>query len=305
MQKISAFDKLINQLYDELVAVLNALFLLIFTFPSLCDASLIESFKQAGYEEICDPKHSEETFLSLYARFDELIDFFQTNPSWAHKLYSAKERFIRSKEKAYYSTDFCGLYDDSKKEGKNQISFYYSTHFHELIGSHYPECNKILPIFRFLEACREIQKAYGPLFDQAAADLGLHGIFSSPYGHIPILFKVVKYLPAYRGSKPHYDGSVFSLFLHSTDNQSLLLSPYKPPFTVADFVSPLRQLCQKPDPHSVLLIPGAFLTEYFIYPTPHIVIQSSQTRYAAIAFAMRPNLVSQPIDYAPLPNFKD
>lgn len=273
----------------------------LFATQPLCSTPLIEQFKHAGYVEICDKKHGAEAFDFLYASFDELIEFLQTNPVWAQKLYSAKERFIRSKEKNYYSTDFFGFYDESERKERSQISFYYSTHFHEFISSRYPEFNQAPEIIRFFETCLKIQKSYGNLFDEATAELGLETIFSSKYESVPILFKVIKYLPSYIATRPHYDGTAFSLFLDSTDNQSLLLSPYKTSFMIDDFASPLGGF---PRERSILLIPGALLTEFSIYPTPHIVAQSGKIRHATIAFAMRPNYTPQKIQLSPLPSFK-
>lgn len=286
--------------------VRKAFFLLIFLFCAfqfLCATPLAEQFKRTGYVEICNEKHGAATFDSLYAHFDELIEFLQKNPVWAQKLYSAKERFIRSKERNYYSTDFFGFYDESKKEGRSQIAFYYSTHFHEFISAHYPEFTKVREIINFFKACLEIQKTYGNLFNEAAAELHLETIFSSKYNHPPILVKVIKYFPSYIATKPHYDGTAFSLFLDSTDNQSLLLSPYKSSFKVDDFSSPLRKFSRGHNQNSILLIPGVLLTEFSIYPTPHIVTQSGKVRYATIAFAMRPNYIPQKIEFSPLPNF--
>lgn len=277
---------------------------LLFAFQSICAMPLKEQFRQTGYLEICDEKHGKATFDALYAYFDELIEFLQTNPVWAQKLYSAKERFIRSEERNHYSTDFFGFYDESKREGRNQISFYYSTHYHEFICSRYPEFNQVPEIIRFFEACQEFQKPCGNLFYDTAAELGLEQIFSPQYGQIPILFKVIKYFPSYIGKKPHYDGSAFSLFLDSTDNQSLLLSAYKPSLTAEDFSVPQRNYFQSDDKKSTLLIPGTLLAEFFIYPTPHIVVQSGKIRYATIAFAMRSNYNSQKIEFFHLPNFK-
>lgn len=276
---------------------------LLFAFQSLCAIPLTEQFKQTGYLEICNQKHGTVTFDSLYTDFDELIEFLQTNPIWAQKLYSAKERFIRSKDRAYYSTDFFGFYDESTREGRSQISFYYSIHFHEFICSHYPEFNQVSEIIHFFEACREIQKPYEALFDDIANELGLETLFSSKYGHPPILFKVIKYFPNYIATKPHYDGTAFSLFLDSTDNQSLLLSSYKSSLTVNDFVSPPREFSRNYHQNSILLIPGVLLTEFSISPTPHIVTQNGKIRYATIAFAMRPHYVSEKTELFPLPNF--
>jgi hypothetical protein len=274
---------------------------LLFAVQSLCAIPLAEQFKQTGYLEIFDKEHGAATFDSLYACFDELIEFLQTNPVWAQKLYSAKERFIRSKDRNYYSTDFFGFYDESKREGRGQISFYYSIHFHEFMCSHYPEFNQIPQIIHFFQACLEIQKPYGNLFDQASAELGLETIFSCKGP--PILFKVIKYFPSYRATRPHYDGTAFSLFLDSTDNQSLLLSPYKSSFTVDDFYSPLRKFSREYNQNSILLIPGVLLTEFSIYPTPHIAAQSGKIRYATIAFAMRPNYRPEKNNFSPLPDF--
>ncbi|MDP1834411.1 MAG: hypothetical protein Q8K75_00650 [Chlamydiales bacterium] len=275
--------------------------LLLFAFQSVSAIPLTEQFQQAGYVEICNKTHGVETFDALYADFDELIEFLQTNPVWAKKLYIAKERFIRSKDRRYYSTDFFGFYDDSAREGRRQISFYYSTHFHEFIRTHYPEFSQVTEIIRFFETCFEIQKPCGALLEEVAAELGIEAIFSSNFGHPPILFKVVKYLPSYIATRPHYDGTAFSLFLNSTDNESLLLSPYKSSYTVDDFYSPPRECHQ----NSTLLIPGVLLTEFSIYPTPHIVVESGKIRFATVAFAMRPNFVPQKIEFSPLPSFKD
>ena len=272
---------------------------LLFVIQPLCATSLSEQFKQAGYVEIGNEKHTAATFDSLYASFDELIAFLQENPVWAHKLYSAKERFIRSKERNYYSTDFFGLYDESKIEGRSQISFYYSIHFHECMASHYPEFNRVPEITCFLNACLEIQELCRNIFDKAASELGIESVFSSEYSHPPVLFKVIKYFPSYTATRPHYDGSAFSLFLDSTDNQVLLLSPYKSSFTADDFFPPPREQGQ----NSILLIPGTHLTEFSIYPTPHIVTQSGKVRYAAVAFAMRPLYTSQKIEFSSLPRF--
>jgi len=281
------------------------LFFHLFAFQSLWPTSLSEQFKKIGYVEICNKEHGTTTFDSLYACFDELTEFFQTNPAWAQKLYIAKERFIRSKERNYYSTDFFGFYDESGRKERSQISFYYSIHFHEFICSHYPEFNEVPQIISFLEACLEIQKPYGTLFNDVATELGLDMVFSSQYGYPPILFKVIKYLPSYISTRPHYDGTAFSIFLDSTDNQSLLLSPYKSSFTVDDFSSPLRKFPRCHNQNTILLIPGILLAEFSIYPTPHIVTQNGRSRYATIAFAMRPNYTPQKIEFSPLPSFRN
>lgn len=267
------------------------LLIFFFAFQSLRAIPLEEQFKQTGYVEISN-KHETATFDSLYASFDELIEFLQRNPVWVQKLYAAKERFIRSKDRNLYSTDVFGFFDESERVGRSQISFYYSTHFHAFVCSHYPQFNKVPEIISFFEACDAIQKPCGNLFDEAADELGIETNFS-------ILFKVIKYLPSYTPTRPHYDGSAFSLFLDSTDNASLLLSPYKSSYTVEDFSSPLR------DQNSILIIPGVLLTEFSIFPTPHIVVQSSKIRYATIAFAMIPNYIAQKIELSPLPNFND
>lgn len=278
-------------------------FIFLFAIQSLC-AILSEKFKQDGYVEICNNRHGTDTFDALYAHFDVFIEFLQTNPVWAKKLYIAKERFIRSKEKHFYSTDFFGFYDESEREGRRQISFYYSIHFHQFICSQYPECAQVSEIITFLEACFEIEKAYGYLFNEAASELNLETLFYSNSGNPPILFKVVKYLPSYTDARPHYDGTAFSLFLDSTDNQSLLFSPYKSTLTVADFSSPLRECNRGLNQNSILLIPGVLLTEFSIYPTPHIVVKSGKIRYAAIVFAMRPNYTPQKNEFSSLPKFQ-
>jgi hypothetical protein len=285
--------------------ILSLPIFLLFAVQSLHSLPLAEQFKQVGYLEICDQNHGRATFDSLYAYFDTLIEFLQTNPIWAQKLYNAKERFIRSKDRNDYSTDIFGFYDESQRKGRDQVSFYYSIHFHKFVSSYYPEFNQVSEIIDFFQACLEIQKSYENLFNEAAIELGLETIFSSKCGHPPILFKVVKYLSSYTAQRPHYDGSVFSLFLDSTDNESLLLSPYKSSFTTSDFTPPLRK-CSKPyNQNSMLLIPGVSLTEFSIFPTPHMIAQSGKIRHAAIAFAMRPNHTFQKIPLSPLPNFKD
>ncbi|MBY0109769.1 MAG: hypothetical protein K2X90_01520 [Candidatus Babeliaceae bacterium] len=258
---------------------------------------LAEQLKIAGYLEICTNKNVGTIFDSLYASYDKFIEFLTINPSWAQKLYRAKERFIRSKVRNYYSTDFFGFYDESQRKGRNQISFYYSTHFHDFLCFHYPEFKSVPEIIHFLEICFEIQKPCGNLFQKAAAELGLENIFSCAYGQPPILLKVVKYFSSYNATKPHYDGTAFSLFLHSTDNQSLLFSPYKSLFSVDDFSSPFRSQ------DSILLIPGVHLIEFSIFPTPHIVLSAGKTRYATIAFAMRPDYVPQKYELPSLPHF--
>lgn len=242
-----------------------ALFLLFFSFTELLN--------QDGYVEICREQYS---FDPLYASFDECIQFLQHNPAWAQRLYSSKERFIRSKERALYSTDFFGYY-----ETKQQISFYYSTHFHETLTD--------LPveISQFLDRCQQLQQTYQQLCMDASKELGIE---TSP----ALLFKVIKYLPSYVGQKPHYDGSLFSLLLHSSDDRSLLLSPYKSSFTADDFFSPSR--------NCPLLIAGTQLREFSIYPTPHIVITSGNVRYSTVVFAMKPNAPALKNTFSPLDN---
>jgi hypothetical protein len=271
---------------------------------TLCTPPLAEQFKETGYVELCDTHHGTTSFDALYACFDEFVTFLQKNPVWAQKLYSAKERFIRSKHKNYYSTDFFGFYDESERKGRSQVSFYYSTHFHEFIGTRYPAFNQVPEIVRFFERCKEIQKPYGEVFAQAATQLGLDTIFSPTLNQPPILLKVVKYLPAYTITRPHYDGTAFSLFLDSSHNRSLLLSPYKSCFSVDDFSCPTRKFSRQDNQNSILLIPGTFLTEFSIYPTPHVVAQTGTVRYATVAFAMRPDYIQQQHALSALPNFK-
>lgn len=272
--------------------------LLFIGFPSLYAMPLAEQFKQTGYLEICDKKHETATFDSLYRSFDAFIAFLQTNPRWAQKLYSAKERFIRTKERNFYSTNFFGFYDESKRVGRNQISFYYSTHFHEFMSTHYPEFNEIPEIRHFFEACFTVQQPCGNVFEEAALELEIDSIFSSEYGQPPILLKVIKYFSDYKATNLHYDGTAFSLFLDSTDNKALLLSPYKSSFTKEDFRTPLRE-CSS----SILLIPGSLLIEFSIFPTPHMVDQSGKIRYATIAFAMRPHFIPEKYAFSLLPKY--
>jgi hypothetical protein len=271
---------------------------------SICTISLKEQLSQVGYVEICDKNHGSVTYDSLYVCFDELITFLQANPTWAQKLYIAKERFIRTEYRNYYSTDFFGFYDESERKGRNQIAFYYSVHFQDFIFSYYPEFKQIPQIVHFFESCRAIEQSSRNVCNEAAAQLHLENIFSLPYGHPPILLKVIKYLPSYNVSRPHYDGTAFSLFLDSTDNESLLLSPYKSEFTVENFFSPVRMFSRLDNQNSMLLIPGTCLTEFFLYPTPHIVAKSGKTRYSTIAFAMRPHYTSSKNSFSLLPDFK-
>ena len=159
----------------------------LFAFTAISAASLANQFAETGYLEICDKNHKTERFDFLYKDFEELILFLQTNPVWEKKLQIAKERFIRSKNKNYYSSNFFGFYDESKIEGRRTISFYYSIHFHEFIFSYFPELTKIPEIIHFFDACFEIQKPYESIFLESAAKLGLETIFSSKYGRPPIL----------------------------------------------------------------------------------------------------------------------
>lgn len=269
----------------------------IFLLQSLCSDSMQEQLKEKGYIEISDNINRTEAFDSLYASFDIFINFIQINPNWAHKLYVAKDRFIRSKERLLYSTDFFGLYDESKIEGRRQISFYYSIHLHQFICSYNKDFKEIPEIINFFNNCLNTQKMYNKIFDDTSEQLGIKNIFNSSFGNIPILFKVVKYLQSYVPSKPHYDGTAISFLLDSTDNKSLLLSPYKQSYTADDFTSPERKFSRT----SIILIPGTNLTEFYINPTPHVVIQSNKDRYATIAFAMRPNYTAQKNIFSALP----
>jgi len=286
----------------------KSLFIRIVLLLNFCSAygiALKEQLQQTGYVELCQDEPEPSKFNALYEDFDQLIEFLQTHPNWTQKLYQAKERFIRSKDRPIYSTDFFGFYDESLREQRRQISFYYCTHFHEFINSHYPEFKKIPEFTRFFETCRDIQKSPGALFTLAAAELGLENLFSLNGGQPPILFKVIKYLPSYVATRSHYDGTLFTLLLDSTEPQSLLLSPYKSSYTTDDFHSPIRQQARGDANSSFLLIPGTLLTEFSIYPTPHIVAQTGQIRYASIAFCMKPYGSTHKNNLSPLPNFKD
>jgi len=275
--------------------------LLLFIFQSLSAVPLLEQLKQEGYLEIREIIHENSAFDSLYDYFDECVAYLQKHPKWFQKLYIAKERFIRTQDRNNYSSDFFGLYDESEREERRQISFYYSIHFHEFICTHFPEFSQVSPINNFLEACREIHQPYVNVFIDVATKLDLDTIFL-PLNQPPVLLKVIKYLPSYVATRPHYDGTAFSLFVHGTDDRSLLFSPYKSSFSQHDFSFPIKGFS---DPKSLVIIPGALLTEFFIYPTPHIVAESGTTRYATIAFAMRPNYTPQKFEFPLLPNFKD
>ncbi len=266
--------------------------------------SLIEQLQQVGCVELCNDSHGSQSYDNLYQSFDQLIDFFQRNPKWAQKLYCAKERFIRSSDQALYGTDFCGWYDDSLVSGRHQISFYYSIHFHTFLSVQYPEIIKQPEIQNFLQQCFDIQKPCHDFFKAITMQLGIESIFSSTSFQVPILFKVVKYFQNYNVTKPHYDGTAFSLLLDSTHDESLFISGYKPILTEQDFFSVHKNVASNRYQSSMLLIPGTLLTEFCIYPTPHLVMHSGQIRYATIAFAMRPNFIAPKIEFALLPNFK-
>lgn len=274
----------------------NATLLLIIlscSAQSLGTTPLAEQFQQWGYAELSHKNNDATTFERLYAAFDELVVCCQTHPALAHKLCAAKERFIRSKIQQYYGTDFFGFYDESQRPVRNQVSFYYSTHFHDFICTHFPELKKIPVLMQFLDLCHEVQQPYQQVFKSAAAELGLVTLWPTD---VPILFKVVKYLPGYSVSKPHYDGTALSIFAHSTDNASLRIAAYTNPLTVDDFFCPTRN-----NQNSILLVPGTLLAEHAIWPTPHIVLPSRSIRYATIAFAMRPEYVAAKIAFADLP----
>lgn len=262
--------------------------------------TIAEQFKDTGYIKLNDKKEDLETFDSLYTYFDELTEFLQTHPIWEKKLYAAKERFIRLKDKNVYSSEVCGFYDESKIKQRCQISFYYSTEFHQFICANYPELSAIPQITYLFEACLKIKTAYQHIFTDTVTELGLKPVLVSEDTTFPILIKVVKYLPSYFPTRPHYDGSTLTLLLDSTNTQSLLLSPYKSSFIVDDFTAPLDEFSRK---SSILLIPGSLLTEFSIFPTPHIIAASGKTRYATVAFAMRSHYQAEEIHLSSLPNF--
>ena len=284
--------------------ILHLSFFFLFTFGFLSATPLAQQWEEVGYKEILNNTQGEERFNYLYLLFDNFIEFLQNNPEWARKLYIAKERFIRSKDKNHYSTDSFGLYDESEIEQKRQIAFYYSSRFHDFIYFHYREFHEVSEIINFFAACREIERSNQEIFNEAANELSL-GMRLYSAGTPPVILKIVKYLPSYMAIKPHYDGTAFTLFLDSTDNQALLISPYKSQFQIEDFVSPTREFARTENQNSTLLIPGALLGEFSIYPTPHIVLGSGNTRYATIAFAMRPNYSGERIEFAPLPSFEN
>lgn len=279
--------------------IILSLLSVICLFEDVEGSTLLESFEQEGYVELYTHEQDATAYDALYVHFDAFIEFLQLNPFWTHQLYAAKERFIRSKEKNIYSTDVFGLYDESKKRGRNQISFYYSSHFNEFIGSHYPKVREIPEIARFFDACEAIQQPYGSVFQKAFLDLGLNTLEKD---QPPILLKVIKYLPQYAVTKPHYDGSLLTLFLDSTDNEALLISPYRLSYSTGDFTTPKREFSREELPHSVLLIPGALLIEHSIYPTPHLVVESGKKRYATIAFCMKPHHSPKKYEVSPLPD---
>ncbi len=276
--------------YDEVMIFRKFFLLSTLFFAHLYALPLVEQFKQKGYVEIFGEKQDVELYNALYASFDRFLAYLQDTPIWRQKLYSAKERFIRSKEQNLNTYDFFGLYDDEKRKGASQISFYYSTHFHNYFCACFPECQESAEITEFLDACFLIQERSRALLNEKAQELGIETAPS-------ILFKVIKYLPEYSATRPHYDGTLFSLFLDSTDNESILLSPYKDSFSVDDFITPRHSR------DSILLIPGVLLTELSIYPTPHIVIPKGKIRYSAVAFAMKQNHRFQKVELADLPNF--
>lgn len=263
------------------------------------DAYLAEQFQQSGYAQVdyalfaTNLDDATVTCAHLYQSFDELIVFLQTNPAWAQKLYCAKERFLRSKWKDLYSTDFFGLYDESERKGRHQISFYYSVHFHDFLEMYYPDIMQVPTIAQFLAMCRIIQQPCTALFSWVQDDLQYHD------HHLSVLLKVMKYFPDYAPVKPHYDGSVVTCFLDSTDTHSLLVARYGTSLTPGNFIIPNRALFAK----TMLVIPGAFLSKPDLYPTPHIVVYSGQTRYATIAFGMPDNYKSTKQQWASLPDF--
>ncbi len=274
--------------------------LYLFIAPARASAdplTLAEQLNKTGYAPITNHHHDSCAFDSLYDCFDELIEFLHAHPAHAHKLYSAKERFIRSKQKDFYATDFFGFYDESGLGIKDQIAFYYAIHFHEFLINHYPEFTQVPEISRFLDACHEMHQTCSEIFLQAAHQLGLESLFSSAYAQPPIIIKVIKYLPSYTARKPHYDGTALSLFMHSTDDASLLLCAYDRSSSYDYFFSPPRA------DRAMILIPGALLTEFSISPTPHVVINSGNTRYSTVAFAMRPYYTGTTSPLKPLPTF--
>lgn len=288
------------------------LIILLFGSAVLCASTLEQQFRLIGCAEFDDPNYQKSTYDILYTYFDEMIEFLQTHPNWKNKLHIAKEHFIRTKDKELYSTDFFGLYDESNRIGRHQISYYYSTHYHAFITARYPELNQIPEIINFLNACNAIQEPCGQVFKEAAVELGIETIFLLSLGSPPILLKVVKYFPTYHESRPHYDGSAFSLFLDSTDYTSLYFAPYKTSLSVNDFApvssyflsnSPFR-LSFEQTHHTMLMIPGALLEEFSIYPTPHIALANGKMRYSTIAFALRPHHKLTKNNFTTLPVFE-
>ena len=78
---------------------------------------------------------------------------------------------------------------------------------------------------------------------------------------------------------------------------------YKDAFAREDFSPAVRRYPRTSNQNSVLLIPGTLVTEFAMYPTPHIVIESGNIRYATIAFAMRPNYTLPTHQFPMLPSF--
>jgi len=256
---------------------------------------LLKDFEEKGYSEIVNEKQGSVFYDQLYRSFDRMIGRVTKDSSLRKKLAMAKNRFWKTELGQFYATPFVGYGDDSKLSYRKLYYFYYSTDFHDFLKVQYPEILENLDIREFLTLCREITVSSMSIFERTREELSVGALLDSPFNRLPLLLKIVKYLPG-SSTVPHFDASAFSLFLDSTDHQSLLLAPYKETIEVFDFFVPPRQYPRLAFSSSSLLIPGKFLQgqEPYINPTPHAALRNDSIRYSVIAFCVVP--FKQPVN---------
>lgn len=276
---------------------------LILSIFSLEASQLLPGLQQRGYVEICNETHGAESFDNLYLAFDAFIKFVDTHSEARKKLAAAKSQFWDTDIGKFYGTPFVGYADESKLTHRKLYYFYYSSDFHNFLLTRYSKIMQGSPeILQFLDLCRAITNSSIEMFGNAIEELAIDPLFSSTENRLPVLLKVVKYLPA-SCTVAHFDASALTLMLDSTDLDSLVFSPYMETIASSDFFAPSRQYSRSVQSSSCLLISGKFLTakDIPINPTPHAALRKDTIRHAAIAFALIPYYQSGRLDLPLLP----
>jgi len=264
--------------------------------------SIVDDFRLKGFSIIEEECCHNFNFSKLYNEFDKFVEFMETDKGKIIAKQTGEEWNFASLSD--YMWTIPGFKDKRGISGVEPRVYFWGSSEYALLLRKKMLTNQLASEAKFLYTFSQLYEFCITIFqvciDSIQSEFGFNNKLYNSKGKLSFYLRILRYDTS-NGvtANPHYDKSVLSLNLHSSDIENCFVIGTKAQdnnFSWANYASPNQGSISK-----TVVYPGLCFNECFeagILASPHAVLRfkNGKNRFACVAFLFLPEYNSQLMD---------